>query len=80
MSTDAELDYRCNSAPPTGDKGQRYEVTAYDLEDKARRVIGWTNEPDGGGLAEGARLWPRVNDVQVIDRESRPRRPFWAPR
>lgn len=69
-----EMDYRCDKGPKTGDAGQRYEVRATAREDSSlgkageQVVIGWTNAADGGGLARGARLWPAVKDVVVVDR------------
>jgi hypothetical protein len=53
---------------PTGDKGQRYEVRYFDRQTGAEKVMGWTNEPDGGALMESAKLWPSARDPFVIDR------------
>lgn len=52
-----------------GDEGQRYEVRCTDGDGKDMGV-GWTNEPDGGGLAEGVRLHPSWHSPVVIDRQA----------
>lgn len=62
---------KCGTSPPTGDHGQRYEVRATERESGKEIVIGWTNKADGARLAEGARLWPWVRDVAVVDRGER---------
>jgi len=65
----SEQDYRCDRAhDKTGDRGQRYEVRATERATGKQIVIGWTNRADGGSIAEGSRLWPRLRDVVVIDR------------
>jgi hypothetical protein len=53
---------------PTGDNGQRYEVRFYVRDTGEEKVMGWTNEPDGGSLLEAAKLWPHARDPFVIDR------------
>lgn len=58
----------CGSLHREGDEGQRYEVQAQRRDGENWDVIGWTNDETGGSLAEGARLWPRYQDVRVIDR------------
>lgn len=50
-----------------GDRGQRYEVRGV-MRDGTVEVFGWTNEPKGGTLLEGAKLWPRYKTAFVIDR------------
>lgn len=43
-----------------GDKGQRYEVRYTDAETGKEKVMGWTEQADGGGLLRSALLWPAV--------------------
>lgn len=52
-----------------GDKGQRYEVRFFDRESGEERVMGWTNEADGGALMESAKLWPIACDPFMVDRK-----------
>ena len=42
--------YRCDKLPPTGYKGQRYEVSClgFGEDETVRHVCGWTNDPTGG--------------------------------
>jgi hypothetical protein len=47
---------------PTGDNGQRYEVRFYERETGMVKVMGWTNEADGGKLMESAKLWPYARE------------------
>lgn len=54
-----------------GYKGQRYEVRAR-RDDGVGFPVGWTNEPDGGAIAEAARLHPSWTDVRVVDLEAKP--------
>lgn len=56
-----------------GDRGQRYEVTAFDESKNARFVIGWTNDAEfARGMAVGAELHPSWNFAQVRDRAASP--------
>ena len=48
-----------------GYKGQRFEVRY--TRDEETKVFGWTNERDGGVLADSAKLMPGVVKVEVID-------------
>ncbi len=70
MNDDPQAQQSCGSLPPTGDRGQRYEVRATRRETGEQIVIGWTPREDGGPIAESARLWPAMRDVVVIDREA----------
>ena len=58
-----------NCAFGVGDQGQRYEVQGHTRDGGAWETVGWGEAEDGGSLAEGARLWPRYDDVRVIDRK-----------
>jgi hypothetical protein len=49
-----------------GYKGQRYEVRARG-ENGVGFPVGWTNQADGGAIAEMARIHPGWTDVRVID-------------
>jgi hypothetical protein len=54
-----------------GDRGQRYEVRCLD-EDGAEKVIGWTDDPTGGGLVRGVDAHPAWRSPRVIDRRAHP--------
>ena len=49
-----------------GYKGQRYEVIGI-THDGDEESVGWTDDPDGGGLADAVKLWPRYKSSKVID-------------
>jgi hypothetical protein len=56
-----------------GDRGQRYEITVYDEEISARRVLGWAETEQAAhqmGLAAVKR--PSWSDYEVNDRQVRP--------
>ncbi len=55
---------------PPGDRGQRYEVWVTVRETGAKMRMGWTNEADGGGLFESAKICPAMRDPYVVDRET----------
>jgi hypothetical protein len=60
-------------AERTGDRGQRYAVSClgFDGENPGeRKVIGWTNQADGGGLVDMIELHPTWNSPLVHDREN----------
>lgn len=54
-----------------GDEGQRYEVCVA-MSDGRLQEIGYTNDPSGGSLAEGARLHPDWGrgEVRIRDRQA----------
>lgn len=54
-----------------GDKGQPYQVEGLSRYTGKWEVVGWTDQPDGGSIAEGTRLWPKFKDTRVIDRSVR---------
>lgn len=51
-----------------GDKGQRYEVHATDVETGDLILVGRTNAKDGGGVMATAILHPLLKDPKVVDR------------
>ena len=51
---------------PVGDQGQRYMVVANFSG--IEKPVGYTNNPTGGSLMEGARKWPACENPRVIDR------------
>lgn len=53
-----------------GDRGQRYEVVQiyHDGVKVTSRVWGWTNEQDGGALADAVAEHPETLEVRVVDR------------
>lgn len=53
---------------PVGDQGQRYMVVA-DFDGK-EKPVGYTSNPTGGSLMEGAKKWPACTNPRVIDRKS----------
>jgi hypothetical protein len=60
--------YRCEKLPPTGYKGQKYEVSClgFDVVDETKRhVVGWTNDPTGNGLVKMINLHPVLNSPEV---------------
>jgi hypothetical protein len=57
----------CPSLPPVGDRGQRYEVRFID-GDGEERVMGWTDQADGGPFAQAIRRHPVWHSWRVIDR------------
>jgi hypothetical protein len=57
----------------TGFAGQQYVVTCTGLRpDGERSVVGWTNDPTGGGLVEMINLHPSMTDAEVhkIEKEA----------
>lgn len=44
------------SASGVGDRGQRYEVRYTDAATGEEKVMGWTDQADGGGLLRSALL------------------------
>ena len=59
--------YRCDKLPPTGYKGQRYEVSClgFGEDERVRHVVGWTNDPTGGAIAKMVELHPVWNSAEV---------------
>lgn len=51
---------------PLGDQGQRYMVVA-DFNG-VEKPVGYTNNPTGGSLMEGAKKWPACTNPRIIDR------------
>ncbi len=45
-----------------GYEGQRYEVTAVEIESQERHVFGWTNDATGGGL----RRWVELRSPSYV--------------
>lgn len=58
---------KINGVRFNGDMGQRYKVVA-DFSD-GEKVVGYTNDPTGGKLLEGAMKWPACKNAKVIDRQ-----------
>ena len=55
-----------------GDKGQRYEVSFYDPSTNARRVLGWSDTPEGARRMSAAiELHPSWQFGWITDREAR---------
>lgn len=54
-----------------GDKGQRYEVRAVGMQGQ-EFVVGWTEEPDGGGLTKVVEQHPVWKLSRIVDRRKRP--------
>jgi hypothetical protein len=50
-----------------GYHGQRYQVVADLREGGKLQVIGWTDDPTGGGLMKMAIAWPAVINPRVED-------------
>jgi len=65
----SEMRTEC-SAFKVGDNGQRYEVRFTD-SDGNEKVLGWTNDPSGGGLVQSIELHPTWRLPRVIDRHGR---------
>ena len=63
-----QSEHDCRFTPKVGDMGQRYQVEG-KLPDGQWQVVGWSQKPDGGMLADATRLWPRFVDVRIVDRE-----------
>jgi len=59
---------KCKLDDNVGDRGQRYEVRFFDRRDGAERIMGWTEQADGGKLLKAAKLWPTARDPFVVDR------------
>ena len=55
------------SKAPVGDMGDRYVVVA-DFDGK-EKPIGYTSNPTGGSLMEGAKKWPACTNPRIIDRQ-----------
>ena len=52
-----------------GDRGQRFEVTYFDLYDKRRKVFGWSETAKGAReLANSVELNPALGYPQIRDR------------
>lgn len=59
------------STIPTGDQGQRYEVSFYDPRTSMRQVLGWTAEQEGvNALVACINLHPVWEQPQVLDRQN----------
>jgi hypothetical protein len=58
---------------PTGDRGQRYEVSYFALDDQERIVFGWTDDLDEvAAFIEIITLCPIMTEPRVVDRRSEP--------
>lgn len=58
-------------AEKTGDKGQRYEVTCYDVTKKKRIVIGWSDDKRSAeNMGTAAAKRPSWSHPQVQDRKA----------
>jgi len=54
-----------------GDRGQRYEVSYWDISDRVRKVFGWATTLEGAAQFCGAiDLHPNMDKPQVFDREA----------
>ena len=52
-----------------GDKGQRYEVTFFDPEANARRVLGWSDDPETARrMADSVEQHPAWGYPRITDR------------
>lgn len=53
---------------PVGYRGQQYEVRA-KWKDGGSFIVGWCDAADGGGLIEGMKLHPGVEDesIEVVE-------------
>lgn len=60
----------CDSLFKVGDKGQRFEVRAMGMQGQ-EFVVGWTERPDGGGLAKRVEKHPVWTLSRIIDRQTR---------
>ena len=57
-----------------GDRGQRFEVTFFDPEQRARRVYGWFDDQDAAiRVAEGIKVHPLWRDPKLTDRWAKDR-------
>jgi hypothetical protein len=64
--------YKCDKLPPTGYRGQKYEVSCLGFDphdDNKRHVVGWSNDPTGNGLVKMIRLHPVLNSPEVMEVE-----------
>lgn len=58
------------SAPPTGDRGQRYMVTFYDPDTKTRRTLGWANTVESAeAMVRCVKAHPSWRDPVIDDRK-----------
>lgn len=52
-----------------GDRGQRFEITFFDPEQDARRVLGWSADAEGAQrMAASVSAHPSWRDPEVRDR------------
>jgi len=56
-----------------GYDGQNFQVAGLGKSTGVWETIGWTNDPSGGSLAEGARLHPGIAEVVVQNLRCRTR-------
>ncbi len=54
---------------PVGDRAQRYMVIAERVGD-VRMIIGWTSDPEGGGLASSWVKHPDCRRLFIFDRDT----------
>lgn len=64
------MTYRCGKFK-TGDRGQRYEITFFDPQDKSRSVFGWSDDLSGANMmCDSIHKHPTWRDPKVRDRDS----------
>jgi hypothetical protein len=59
----------CPFSTRVGDQGQRYEVWCFDGEGGSMHV-GYSDQPDGGSLAQMVHLHPIWHTPWIVDRET----------
>lgn len=60
----------CSSLPRPGYAGQRYQVSCLGFDPERpdeRKVVGWTNDPTGGGLVAMVNAHPCWHSPEVTD-------------
>lgn len=56
---------------PTGDNGQRFQITARDWPNKGFNIVGWSNsETNASEMAKAIAKAPGCKSTQVYDRET----------
>jgi hypothetical protein len=68
-----ELRRGCKRFPAemVGDKGQRYEITVYDVTQNKRVVVGWSDDKRSAeNMGTAAAKRPSWNNPQVRDRKA----------
>ena len=49
-----------------GDHGQRYAVLGQPRGTEAWEIVGYTDQPNGGGVADLVRDWPKFEDEPLV--------------